>query len=140
METQTIYRENPWKKGFRYVGMFILGGLAAIAFGFLFGYFVMLLWNWLMPSIFGLTTITFWQAVGIIILARLIFGAFKHHDKNYHDYPRKRFSSKCKDKEWWKHHKSNWRYFDDYWSEEGEEAFNSYIERKKTKTENNITE
>ncbi len=30
---------------------------------------VMLLWNWLMPDIFGLTTVTFWQALGLSMLA-----------------------------------------------------------------------
>ncbi len=33
---------------------------------------VMLLWNWLMPEIFGLTTITFWQAVGLSLLANCL--------------------------------------------------------------------
>ena len=35
---------------------------------------VMLLWNWLMPSLFGLITISFWQALGILVLCRLLFG------------------------------------------------------------------
>lgn len=39
----------------------------------LFGTALMLLWNWLMPSIFGLTTIDFWQAIGLFVLARLLF-------------------------------------------------------------------
>lgn len=34
---------------------------------------VMLLWNWLMPVIFGLTTIGYWQAVGLMILSALLF-------------------------------------------------------------------
>jgi hypothetical protein len=34
----------------------------------------MLLWNWLMPTIFGLTKITFWQAFGLCFLASCIFG------------------------------------------------------------------
>lgn len=135
METQTFYRENPWRRGFKYVGIFILGGIAAVGFGILFGYFVMLLWNWLIPSIFGLTTITFWQAVGIVILARLIFGSIKHSDKHHYDHPKNRISKRCKDRDWWKQHKTNWRYFDDYWNEEGEEAFNNFIERKKNVTE-----
>lgn len=33
----------------------------------------MWLWNWLMPEIFDLTTITFWQALGINILSSLLF-------------------------------------------------------------------
>lgn len=38
---------------------------------------IMGLWNWLMPVIFGLTTITFWQALGLFILGRLLFGRIK---------------------------------------------------------------
>lgn len=32
------------------------------------------LWNWLMPALFGVSQITFWQAAGIFILARCIWG------------------------------------------------------------------
>lgn len=41
-----------------------------------FSAIVMFLWNWLMPAIFGLTTINFWQALGLFILARILFGGF----------------------------------------------------------------
>lgn len=52
------------------------GGLViAGLLGFLFGLFVMLLWNWLMPTIFGLGEVTYWQAWGIAILAHLLFKA-----------------------------------------------------------------
>lgn len=34
---------------------------------------VMWLWNWLMPEIFGLTTIGFWQSLGLLILSSLLF-------------------------------------------------------------------
>lgn len=33
----------------------------------------MLLWNWLMPAIFGLKAITFWQAVGLNFLTGILF-------------------------------------------------------------------
>jgi hypothetical protein len=39
----------------------------------LFGYPTMLLWNWLMPTIFNLPYITFWQACGINLLASILF-------------------------------------------------------------------
>ncbi|PSK80872.1 hypothetical protein [Prolixibacter denitrificans] len=39
----------------------------------------MLLWNALMPDIFNLPEITFWQAAGLQILARLFFGGFRPH-------------------------------------------------------------
>ena len=37
---------------------------------------VMGLWNWLMPAIFGLKAITFWQALGLLFLSRLLLGRF----------------------------------------------------------------
>ena len=34
------------------------------------------LWNWLAPSLFGWRLITYWQAVGLLVLCRLLFGRF----------------------------------------------------------------
>jgi len=36
------------------------------------------LWNWLLPSIFGWRQITFWQALGVLALCRILFGGFGH--------------------------------------------------------------
>jgi hypothetical protein len=41
------------------------------------GLVVMYLWNWLVPSIFGLQPITFWQAIGLLLLSRIFFGGFR---------------------------------------------------------------
>jgi hypothetical protein len=54
----------------------ILGILLFIAIG---GEIVMQLWNWLLPPLFGWRQITFWQAVGILALCRILFGGFGHH-------------------------------------------------------------
>lgn len=48
-------------------------GIAAVA---LFGFIVMSLWNWLVPALLGGKFITFWQALGVLILSRLLFGGF----------------------------------------------------------------
>lgn len=37
------------------------------------GVIVMYLWNWLMPDIFGLTTITYWQGMGLSSLCSILF-------------------------------------------------------------------
>jgi hypothetical protein len=42
-------------------------------FYIIFAFPVMLLWNWLMPVIFGLTEITFFQALGLMLLCGLLF-------------------------------------------------------------------
>lgn len=47
--------------------------LTVVLFGF--GFIVMLLWNWLMPAIFGLTTITIWQALGLVLLFNFLLKA-----------------------------------------------------------------
>jgi len=41
-----------------------------------FGFVVMGLWNWLMPAIFGLRRIGYWEAWGLIILSKILFGGF----------------------------------------------------------------
>jgi hypothetical protein len=38
---------------------------------------VMLLWNWLIPPLFARPVITYWQALGLLILSRLLFGALR---------------------------------------------------------------
>ena len=49
----------------------------AIAAGvFVFGSVVMLLWNGILPAVLGVSTITFWQALGILVLSKILFGGF----------------------------------------------------------------
>ena len=38
---------------------------------------VMWLWNWLAPDLFGWHTIGFWQAIGLLVLCRLLVGGFR---------------------------------------------------------------
>lgn len=46
---------------------------------------IMLLWNWLIPGIFGLSPIDFWQALGLFALSRLLFGGFGRRSwRNHH--------------------------------------------------------
>jgi hypothetical protein len=41
------------------------------------GWVVQLLWNWLLPPIFGWHEVTFWQALGLLALCRILFGGFR---------------------------------------------------------------
>jgi hypothetical protein len=52
--------------------------LFAILGVLLFGFVVMRLWNWLMPPLFGLHAISFAQALGLLILGKILFGGFHH--------------------------------------------------------------
>ena len=51
----------------------ILMGIGGVGLLFLLGWVVMLLWNWLMPDIFGLGTVSYWQAWGLLILSTILF-------------------------------------------------------------------
>jgi positive regulator of sigma E activity len=68
-------RRNP----LRWAGIGILFVVFAAAAAFLFGYVAMSLWNWLMPAIFGLKTISYWQAIGLLVLSWIFFGRFRGH-------------------------------------------------------------
>lgn len=50
-----------------------------VLFVFIGGESVMLLWNWLLPSLFGWHQITFWEGLGILALCRILFGGFGRH-------------------------------------------------------------
>jgi hypothetical protein len=51
---------------------FAIAGM--VAFVVLGGLLVRVLWNWLLPPLLGLPQITFWQAVGVLALSRILFG------------------------------------------------------------------
>ena len=51
--------------------------LFAVATAAVFGFVVMSLWNWLMPPLFGWRLINFGQALGLLVLSRILFGGFR---------------------------------------------------------------
>ncbi len=56
---------------------FLKGFALVAAFIFIGGFAVMSLWNWLIPSIFGLVSITWLQALGLLLLSKILFGGFR---------------------------------------------------------------
>jgi hypothetical protein len=63
------------------VAMFAV--LAVVAF-IAFGYVVMLLWNWVVPAVTGFHSITFAQALALLVLSRILFGGFRGHGSGRH--------------------------------------------------------
>lgn len=72
--------------------------LAIIAL-ILFGIITMLLWNSLMPAIFGLPAISLLQAFGLLILTRLLIGhgRFGTHNWKHHRYLREKWENMTPD-------------------------------------------
>ncbi len=121
-------RPGPW-----IIGRVVRGIVIALAFSLVFAIFVRLLWNWLMPGIFGVHEINFGQAFGLLILAHLFFGARGMH-RMHPEFTRR----------WHGHHNwgwgpcskenaangeiKDWRHYDAWWQAEGREAFKKYID------------
>jgi hypothetical protein len=78
MNRQFIRRGVRLKVG-KIIGFVILGIIGI----FVFGSIVMLLWNALMPDIFNLRQIDFWQALGLLVLAKILFSGFRGGPKAY---------------------------------------------------------
>jgi hypothetical protein len=74
-------------KGLKIAGFVIVASLV-------FGFVIMHLWNWLMPAVFGLHHITFWQGLGLFVFSKILFGGFhRHHGGRY---------------QWQRHMKERW--------------------------------
>jgi hypothetical protein len=61
-------------RGIKLIVLILIWGTIAIAG---FGAAIWQLWNWLMPGLFGLPVIGFWQAVGLMALCWLLFGGWR---------------------------------------------------------------
>lgn len=68
-----IQKENSMETFIKGLGITVLIFVVIALFSFLFGWFIMLLWNALLPAIFGITTITYWQGVGLYLLTNILF-------------------------------------------------------------------
>lgn len=65
-------RMHKMPKALKVLLFLVFAVLAAAAVGF----GVMYLWNWLMPGLFGLKAIGYWQALGLCVLGRVLFGGW----------------------------------------------------------------
>lgn len=66
-----------------FLTLFLIGILVVLFFGLILAYPFMLLWNWLMPAMFGLVKITFWQSYGFMVMVRLFFGININNNKSF---------------------------------------------------------
>jgi len=126
-----ICSKSKWKnmpKPLRIIIWTVLGIIGVVGMGILFGLGIMWLWNWLMPTIFGLGEITYWQAIGIFVLAKLIFGFGSHSEKD-NSKPKKGKGGRCSESG------SDWTEYESWWETEGKKSFEKYKEQKTETTE-----
>jgi hypothetical protein len=126
MEQNHIQQDDIQKTGFRWkifriIGLVIGGVVLAGLFALVLGFIVQWLWNWLIPDIFGLNPISYWQAFGLLFLAKLLFGGFGHHHPSPHQ------------NKWFAHDPTNrWKHYNRFWREKGDAAAEDLIRRTQT--------
>ncbi len=115
---------GPW-----IAGRVARGVVIGLVFAVVFGIFVRLLWNWLMPDVFGLREITYLQAIGMIVLAHIFFGgkgrgfAGARHGRGPWAW-----GGPCSHEDTANGHIRDWRHYDEWWEAEGREAYRKYID------------
>ena len=98
-------------RGVFYFGKFIIMGVAFLA---LFTYVVMLLWNWLVPELFSGPVLTYWQTLGILVLAKILLSGVGHRHKDGPPWRSK--------EHYWGHSRSR-----DYWRKKFEAKMNGKV-------------
>jgi hypothetical protein len=106
------------KRGFRGKRILFFILMAAVAI-FVFGAIVMLLWNNVLAAAVNVHTITFWQALGLLVLSKILFGGFRGGWGPRRHYWKERMKQKWnnmtpeereKFKQEWKARCHGWRY------------------------------
>ncbi len=105
------------------VAMVFFGIIAITGLAILFGFILMWLWNWLMPEIFGLPFITYWQAVGLFIISKIFIGGCGSGGGS------SKKNKDCKDDSN-KNEFSRWKHYGKFWEEKGEDLYEEYIKEK----------
>lgn len=102
----------------------LLGVVVVAAVATIFGWVVMTAWNAVIPAVFNLPQLAFWQAVGLLVLGRVLVGRF-HHGHRGRD---------CKIGRHFRRPEADvppeGGAFAQWWWEEGETAFRSFQARK----------
>ena len=100
----------------------VTGGIALAALASLiFSVLVLYLWNWLMPALFGLKAISFWQAFGLVLLCKILFSGMGHAFSHDHLMTHVEMMDRKKR-----------RLYNSYWEENGRDAFEAYVRKMDT--------
>ena len=117
-------------KMYKFISYAALAAVVLVAASLAFGWLITLLWNATIAEIFGVAEISFWQGIGLFLLAKLFFG--------FGSTPNKSQSGKF---QWAKFRDKSIasRSFKTYWDEEGRAAYQLYRTNRETPSEQDPT-
>jgi hypothetical protein len=124
----------------RVFGWAISGIVIACFLALIFGLLVKWLWAVTLTPLFNLPQLTYWQAVGLIILAKLIFGGIGHNKDNtrfarhkkWHDRFNGHYDNQRSPFNRFLFGAAHGKYYKEFWEKEGKQAFADYLERRGT--------
>ncbi|MBN1500565.1 MAG: hypothetical protein JW982_10430 [Spirochaetes bacterium] len=119
--------ENGRLKIYKVAGMIAAGIAIAVIFAFLFAFLVQYLWNTVLVKIFSIKIITFWQAFGLIILAKILFGGFGKN--SHHPHSRYKYKKIMMNDEFICDVDGNWDKYSEFWENKGKSAWKEYLEK-----------
>jgi hypothetical protein len=108
----------------------LYGLLLALLLGLAFGFFVQILWNALLPDLWGWKAITYWQSVGLVILSRLIFSSHGYHKSPYQPAAACKANFAKQEADPGDHQDL---YYEAWWQEEGKYSLERYMSRLQDK-------
>lgn len=132
-------RSRRGKKGKR---LFMFGGILVLMV-ILLGVGLVLLWNWLMPTIFGFGEINFIQGIGLLVLSKILFGGIKMKSGGNQKIRQTQIKNALKEvlaesKPEQAPYDSNEEVdelYETWWTEEGEAYFDDFIKDKLSEKE-----
>ena len=129
------FSENPRKRKAEKIFLYGVGGfILFIIFLLIFGLVIKFLWNATIATMFGLPLISYWQAIGLFILAKFFFGfgsGKNYTNKKKHYWKGKSMCAEAGDASTLIDDEA----FREYWQEQGKDAYEAFSAAKKEEDE-----
>jgi hypothetical protein len=127
MEHETYYHMSIRNRKLHLIRLILSRMATHVIFALLLGWLVMILWNWLMPFLFGLKTITYWMGFGLLLFAKLLGGSAHC---SYDNRNPGRYSLKDRVMGGWMYNGEHeyWKFYREYWKERGKKDFEQYLQ------------
>lgn len=122
-----MFRNNTFKplKALFFFGVFIL-------FVGVLSWVVMFLWNAILPDTVGVKPLTYWKAMGLLVLSKILFGGFGRGRGSWKQKGRKKFQEKFQDK--WQ---NKWMGMSEEERREAQQRWKNHCENKRPKNTDN---
>jgi hypothetical protein len=113
--------ESKRSRMYRVLVHLVFGVAVATLIAVVFGYLVMLLWNGVLPHVTAARPISYWQAVELLLLTRILVGGLKGHGGCHRHRHRNGGKS--------------WHQYDRWWKQVGRESFEDFASSSKESLE-----